>query len=205
MWDAAGNFVYRTLGVPEDELPQSCVETVRRLTSPRRSGPVRDEVLVVFTTSASRDLVARHSPNLSNKRNQEGKPTAGVRMQIPDHLNSLFKKLERHGHALRAKHGDGLKRHIKFDDDERSLFLGVRLPGEEKWTKLSAEFVRGIMKEEEHAECESRRHQFSARPQAQASREQIAGPGTSSRGGPPQSTTLLKYGNKNRRTWSPKQ
>ena len=75
LWDAAGNFVYRTLGVPEAELPESCVEAVRRVESARRT-LANNEVLIVFADA--RDLVARHAPQLASKRDKEGKPTAGI-------------------------------------------------------------------------------------------------------------------------------
>ena len=50
---------------------------------------VHDEVLIVFTDPGSRDLVARHAVNLGNMRDQDGKPTAGIRMEVPDFLQGL--------------------------------------------------------------------------------------------------------------------
>ena len=66
---------------------------------------------------------------------------------------SKFKLLERHGHSLQSRHGQELKCHIRFDDDERDLVLEVKLPGEESWTRLSPQFVRDIKRSAQADEC----------------------------------------------------
>ena len=96
--DAAGNFVYRTLKVPKAELPETCVEVVRRVESAKRT-LAHDEELIAFTNAGARDLVARHTPDLAGERNSNGNPTARIRMEVPDFLGGTFKLLERHGHA----------------------------------------------------------------------------------------------------------
>ena len=68
---------------------------------------------------------ARHAPNLASKRGMDRKPTAGIRLKVPPFLAATFKTIKRHGYTLRAKHGLKFKRHIKYDDEEMSLFLNV--------------------------------------------------------------------------------
>ena len=53
---------------------------------------------------------------------------------------------------LRARHGAGTKRHIKFDDFSASLFTNVKLPGDSNWTRVTPAMARAdldaSMKEE---------------------------------------------------------
>ena len=68
-------------------------------------------------------------------------------MDIPTHLMSVFKLLEDHGRQMKLKYGAEFKRHIRFDDSERNLYLNVRLPGELSWTRIGPDFVKSIVKE----------------------------------------------------------
>lgn len=86
------------------------------------------KVLVEFYDKKKRDLVMTSSPNLAGKVDQEGKPTAGIRLEIPTELNDTFRLLTSFGARLRARHGPGTKRHIKFDDYSASLFPNIKLP-----------------------------------------------------------------------------
>lgn len=54
-----------------------------------------------------------------------GHPTAGIRLEIPDELMDTFRLLSRFGTRLRARHGEGTKRHIKFDDQEAGLYMNI--------------------------------------------------------------------------------
>ena len=77
------------------------------------------------------------STNLATCTDHEGKPTAGIRLEIPDELADSFCLLSRFGTRLRARHGPGTKRHIKFDDYSGSLYSNVKLPGDESWTRVT--------------------------------------------------------------------
>ena len=144
IWLAVGNFIHDTLRVPDHEMDQNKIETVRRIRSGQR---IQDEALVVFVNLESRDLVTSYAHNLAECVDTNGRPTAGLRMDIPPKLMSLFKLLENHGRCLKIRYGPEFKRHVRFDDAEHSLFLNVRLPGEEGWTRISADFVRSISRE----------------------------------------------------------
>ena len=71
-----------------------------------------------------------------------GKPTAGMRIEVPSHLQRDFRILFKFGQTLRAKHGAGTRRHVKFDDVERTLFLNARLPGDDAWSRISVDVAK---------------------------------------------------------------
>ena len=108
--------------------------------------------MVVFYDIESRDLVAAHSKHLSSAVDDQGNPTAGLRMDIPLHLMSTFKLLEAHGHKMRMRYGSDFKRHVRFDDGRKSLYLNVRLPGERLWTRISPDFAGECAREMESSD-----------------------------------------------------
>ena len=140
LWEAVGNFFHRTMEIPEESLPEEAVETVRRLHPTKRKndnrtqGRIRDEVLVVFHDVSTRDMIFSYATNLSKTNGTSHQ--AGVRMEIPPHLTGIFKTLDSHGHLLRDRHGPGVRRSIKFDDVEMSLYMDLKLPNEESWLKV---------------------------------------------------------------------
>ena len=81
--------------------------------------------MVSFNSVDARDLVQSYARNLSAWVGEDGKPQAGIRMQIPERLRGDFKILERYGHAMKNKHKDGFKRHIKIDDTKLCLYMDV--------------------------------------------------------------------------------
>ena len=82
------------------------------------------------------------SPALSCKVDREGRPTAGIRLEVPPELGDTFWLLSCFGTRLRARHGTGTKRHIKFDDYNGSMFTNVKLPGDKSWTKITPEMAK---------------------------------------------------------------
>ena len=84
-----------------------------------------------------------HAKNLAEWTGKEGdKPLAGIRLELPDRLLADFKSLEQYGHALRAKHKAGLKRHIKMDDARLCLYMDVFVPRIKEWTRVDVEMAR---------------------------------------------------------------
>ena len=145
--EVVGDFLHNALGMEVGEVVETDVETIRKLKSMAKSRIV-NEVLVVFKSTSIRDAVARCAPKLASAQDIGG-VRPGIRMEIPQPLMTKFKMMEKHGHSLRNKHGKDLKRHIKFNDDDKSLVLEVKLPGEESWIRLSAETVMSFKKESE--------------------------------------------------------
>ena len=149
MWSGVGSFIHDTLKVPELEVCQEHIEDIRRLRSPRGRNHIHNEMLVIFNDPEIRDLVSGYARNLSEHFDINGKPTAGIRTDVPFHLRQTYKMLDDHGFALRKRYGEGFKRHIKFDDIKKSFFLNVKLPETDQWEVLSADFVQQIATEAE--------------------------------------------------------
>lgn len=114
--------------------------------------------------------MASHAKNLAEEIDREGKPLAGLRLEIPDCPRGTFKTLESHGYALRQRYGPTLKRHIRFDDYAKDLYLNVKLPGEEEWMKILPDFASREQRESEQSSMDGRRDKYS-RNHAVPSRE----------------------------------
>ena len=140
IWNAA-NFFFKDNLALENQIAESMIESIDRVEIP--SGPgVRLEALVVFKDSANRDTVMGAASKLSGFIDSNNKPAAGIRMEVPARLRPVFRTLFRYGQTLRQRHGPGTRRHVKFDDTLRSLYLNAKLPGDEQWTRVSFDVAR---------------------------------------------------------------
>ena len=138
LWKGAGEFIHDALGITEDDMSQEDIESIVPLPDPRLpAGNLNSEALITFFCPRKRDLILSHAPNLATFVDIAGLPTAGIRLEIPPELDGTFRLLSRFGTRLRARHGVGTKRHIKFDDLEASLFINVKLPGDTAWSRVS--------------------------------------------------------------------
>ena len=142
VWGNAGEFLHGPLAVPESDVGQDDVEAVIPLCKPLQHESIKNEVIVRFKNNKVRDKVMGHSVNLASCVGSDGRPTAGTRLEIPEELKSTFCLLSRFGTRLRARHGEGTKRHVKFDDFCGSLYTNVKLPGDTKWTRVTPEMAR---------------------------------------------------------------
>ena len=120
-------FLGDKLSIPCDAVSDYDLEAIRRVHSGRQS-QIKAEISVLFSSVAIRDMVASFSRNLGNYVDSSNKPTAGLRLEIPDALGGVHRDLKRYGGELRKIHGEGLKRNIKFDDTALTFFMDVRLP-----------------------------------------------------------------------------
>ena len=137
LWDQAGIFLGTNLGM-EGKIDGSSIECIARVEIP--SGPgVRSEILVRFKDISTRDMVMGAAAKLAAFMDSEGRATAGMRMEVPGRLQQSFRVLFKYGQNLRA-------RHVKFCDLERSLFLNVKLPGDENWSRVSLDVAMRGMK-----------------------------------------------------------
>ena len=107
-----------------------------------KGGHAHNEVVVVFTDKNKRDEAFAMRKNLSTYVDLDGKPTSGVRIQVPHYLTPTFKMLEAYGHDLKRKHGKEFRWYIKFDDFERTLFLQIKIPNISEWIDISPEEAR---------------------------------------------------------------
>ena len=140
LWSGVDYFIHDLLKLSGADISEEDVEAVTRVQGVQATVP--DEVLVKFASMRVRDLVIGRSAELSSSIGADGKPTAGIRLEVPPSLMDTFRILSRFGRRLRARHGDGTKRHVKFDDHERTLFCNIKLPGDEAWTKVTAEMAK---------------------------------------------------------------
>ena len=135
-------FVMDKLRIPSGSLSQSDIESIRRVRSANKS-KIQHEVLVAFASVEARDLVLSHAKNLAEWTGKQGdKPLAGVRLEIPDRLRGDFKTLEQYGHALKTKHKDGLKRHIKLDDISKCLYMDTFVPKLKEWIRVDVDMAK---------------------------------------------------------------
>ena len=141
LWGGVGDFLHTTLGIREDHMGQDDIESITRVVGQPLPGGVSDEVVVMFFDKKKRDDVFANAPNLANLVDGDGRPLAGIRLEIPPELTDTFRLLSRFGTRLRARHGQGTKRHIKFDDYTGSLYTNVKLPGDENWTKVTPDMA----------------------------------------------------------------
>ena len=117
------------------------IESVERVRSAPR-GVAHMEILVVFTDNYSRDRIFSCGPKLASYRDAANKPTCGIRLHIPGHLMSHFKTLESFAGMLREKHGSQMKKHIKFDEHKRSLFIQIKHEDDKEWVDFGVEQAR---------------------------------------------------------------
>lgn len=144
LWDSAGLFLGSNLAL-EGKLNEAAIDCIKRVDIP--SGPgVRDEALIRFKDATIRDMVIGSASKLSAFIGSDGKATAGMRMEVPPRLQQTFRVLFKYGQNLRARHGPGTRRHVKFCDLDRTLYLNVKLPQDDNWSKVSIEVAMRGMK-----------------------------------------------------------
>ena len=138
-------FISKALLIPEAKNIRDRIDTVRR-TRTSFSSKIKDEVLVIFDTTSTRDYVFSHAKNLS-KLPLIDRQNNGMRLDYPAHLGSEYRVLDAYGARLRSRFGEGFRRSIKFNDDEQVLYMDICLPRTEEWIRVSA----GMAKEDRGA------------------------------------------------------
>ena len=145
-WKGVGEFIHTALGIPEADLGPDDIEDVVAIPDPDYvAGNLNKEALVTFFCPRKRDMLLSRSPNLTARSDASGRPTAGLRLEIPDELLGQFRVLSRFGTRLRVRHGLGTKRHIKFEDYDGTLFINIKLPGDETWSKVTVDTAKADM------------------------------------------------------------
>ena len=145
LWTSTGAFLQNTLKL---NITGEQIISISRPSIP--SGfRTKDEALVVFTNAEVRDTVLGSSNKLAPMMDERRQPTAGIRLEIPAGLRPAFKILDNYGQMLRRRHGVGTRRHVKFNDLDCSLFLNIKLPGDDKWSKVTLDMARrGVLARE---------------------------------------------------------
>ena len=131
-------FFKQKLCIPDGDVREEEVEQVRRLRM-RRGRQNVGEVLVLFSDIETRDRVTSYARNLAQFIDIAGKPTAGIRFDIPDHLHGVHKTLLQYGHALWVKHNKdtNFKHNIRHDDAEMTFCLDMKFPRRQDWITVS--------------------------------------------------------------------
>ena len=136
MMMALQKFITNDMQIPKGEVKRSQIELVRRVRS-TRNARARNELLVLFSDTESRDFVLSHAKNLADHKDTAGKPTAGVRIEVPNALLNTKRDFEQYGYALRNELGSDFKRNIRYDDANRTLVMDVKYPGNVKWERIT--------------------------------------------------------------------
>ena len=129
--------------MPPGDVSPDDVEHVRRMRL-RREKQNLGEVIVLFSSIEVRDRVSSYARNLSAFIDAAGRPTAGIRIDVPDHLLGVHRTLIQYGHAMWIKHKKDpeMKRNIRFDDVELSFCIDFRFPAHKDW--ISVSFQRAL-------------------------------------------------------------
>ena len=155
LWSATGRFFFDILKVPESNLEESSVESIKKVSPQNRQRSrrtnVTNEVVVYLKDVSTRDMIQSYATNLADHRGK-----AGLRLEVPCHLTGCFKCLERCGHLLKKQH-PGLKWHVNFDDVEMSLRLSFRLPDGDNWERMDFAAAREMVRKEERLSAGSLR------------------------------------------------
>ena len=143
--EALDAFLVEKLRLDRDFVRQEVGEVaMKRTREPRNKN--KNEFVITFETKQVRDAIKAAAPNLANFRE-----SAGMRLHIPDHLQKEFHALMNLSYDLKKKH-PGLKRNIKFDEDDGGLFMDFRLNDDNgtEWKRVKpAQAVRANGKRKE--------------------------------------------------------
>ena len=133
-------FFITKMKIPARDIQEEDIEQVRRVRL-RRDKEGLGEVTVLFCDLETRDRMVSYARNLGPFVDSAGKPTAGIRFEIPDYLSGVHKTLLQYGHALWNKYNKDaeFKRNVRFSDVDMSFCLDVKIPGKVDWTTVSYE------------------------------------------------------------------
>ena len=118
--------------IPRGQVTREQIECVRRFRATRNSRN-KQEAAVVFTENETRDFVLSHARNLA------GKPSMGVRIDVPPHLQGVKRSLDEYGFMLKGEIGINFRRNIKYDDTKETLVMDAYYPDVKKWERITHE------------------------------------------------------------------
>ena len=113
-------------GFISDELGEVSITKPK---DPRKKNRNKDKYVVTMETKQVRDAV-KAAANLANFRE-----TAGMRLDVPDHLQRDFSSLMNLSFDLKKKH-PYLKRNVKFDEEDKSLYMDIKLKDDGDWRRV---------------------------------------------------------------------
>ena len=126
--ECLSRFLVDRLGMKKEEEADLGPITIRKVR--KRKPRHKDEIVATFDTAETRDYVKSLAPYLANHQDE-----AGMRLQIPDHLQRLFRVFMNLSFDLKKKHQE-LKRSVKFDDLGMTLYMDVQLQRDGPWRRI---------------------------------------------------------------------
>ena len=161
--DNLRKFLIQALYIDESEIDGLGISWVER-TRPSPRSAVYDEICVSFADPKTRDHVASKGRFLSHYVDNENKPTAGFRMDVPEFLAADYKVLYDYGWRMKRAHGTGVRRYIKYDEPNFSLILELRIPGNDVWLKIPPRLAVELRQRSETEDVDRARSLLTARP-----------------------------------------
>ena len=134
------SFIRKIVKVPEDEVHDNQIERARRALYTRKTSSTL-EAVATFSSVFARDRVSAHGKNLRPYFDEQDRPTAGMKIDFPPFLSKTFRILEWYRAEMRRNHGPGTRRNIRFNDDDLSLYLDVKLPGDDHWHRVEQDMA----------------------------------------------------------------
>ena len=120
--EALENYLKDRLRLEEEFVREELGEVVlAKVREPKSKTKNKDEYVVIFENKQIRDTIKAAAYNLANHRND-----AGMRLDVPDHLQKDFHTLMNLSFDLKKKHPE-LKRNVKFDEEDGGLFMDLKL------------------------------------------------------------------------------
>lgn len=155
------NFAHNVLLIEDGDFDGGDVHQIRKIKT-LRTAAIKNECIVIFKDTETRDFFLSHAKNLASARNADDNTKYNIRLEIPGHLMECFKTLDRHGHILKGIHGQDFRRHVKMDDQNESLYLDVRVKQGEQWERVYPEFAKSEREIRERRFASARRHRISS-------------------------------------------
>ena len=70
---------------------------------------------------------------------------AGMRLELPDYLQKDFRSLMNLAFDLKKKH-TGLRRNIKFDEEDLGLFMDIQKNADERWRRIKPDQAKKLVR-----------------------------------------------------------
>ena len=134
--EALDSYLQGKLGLEADFLPEAGRVFIKLNKDPRAK--VKNEAVVTFETKEVRDAVRARAARLANFREE-----AGMRLEVPDHLQKDFRSLMNLAYDLKEKNPD-LKRNIKFDEEDCGLFMDIQMKKDGPWRRIKPKQAKKV-------------------------------------------------------------
>lgn len=130
------NFLREKLKVADSKLEH--IHFVVKPINSRPTNEAQDQVIITYDSIRTRDEIRAKASNLDGRDRK-----VGCQLEPPDHLRSQNQALQNLAFCLKKKN-PGLKRNLKFNDEERTITMDVKM--DDGWKTVQYETARSIMK-----------------------------------------------------------